>query len=364
MLKFAKGIQSTVKHAIKNQSKALIVTGNEAADMDSCASSMLTAYLYSKSTGNKQKVIPVINIPRDDFKTRPDIVYLFEKLGITSDHLVFEEEFKEMANANCELSAFLVDHNKLVGDISSIFEIKGIIDHHADEGCYKNVKPRIIEKCGSCASLVIDHFRKKKTVDNAAFSDFELIQLALAPILLDTTNMEHRVEDSDVRTVKFLKKLLKDGQDIDTVAFFQTLQNKKSDLSALSVNEILRKDYKQWEKLGISSVPRSLDYLITRHADLEGEMEKMSKDRGLDVYAIMTSFKSEIGEFKREIALHCANTKMLTAIQRFVGCDELQFENKEFVNLRAFDQKNISCSRKQVAPLLRSYVQGTALENL
>lgn len=58
----------------------------------------------------------------------------------------------------------LVDHNALQGELGKVYggRVRGCIDHHDEEGkvpnkelCEAEGEMRIIEKSGSCASLVI-----------------------------------------------------------------------------------------------------------------------------------------------------------------------------------------------------------------
>ena len=71
-----------------------VVMGNEASDLDSMASSIAYGYLLSQSLPGGEIVLPVMNIPRDDFKLRTEAVYLFKEVGIDISRLVFLDEIK------------------------------------------------------------------------------------------------------------------------------------------------------------------------------------------------------------------------------------------------------------------------------
>jgi hypothetical protein len=46
----------------------------------------------------------------------------------------------------------VLDHNhfKVDGIDADKVAVLGVVDHHVDEGLYKDAKPRIVEPCGSC----------------------------------------------------------------------------------------------------------------------------------------------------------------------------------------------------------------------
>ncbi len=53
-----------------------LVMGNEAADLDSMASAIAYAYLMAAKESDKT-IVPVMPIPRADFKPRTEAVYVF-----------------------------------------------------------------------------------------------------------------------------------------------------------------------------------------------------------------------------------------------------------------------------------------------
>lgn len=179
-----------------------------------------------------------------------------------------------------------------------------MIDHHEDEKAVpSDAKPRIIEKAGSCNSLVTNYVRdvwqqlsdsamtvgaahpqdNERLVDDFAYTstwDAKIAKLALGSILIDSINMkaEHKVTEADKKAVRFLEAKInisrKYGKDYDRDRFFKEIDDAKSHVDSLSLEEILRKDYKQWTEgdltLGISSVVKPIQYLH-KHKASEGE---------------------------------------------------------------------------------------------
>ncbi|KAJ9629367.1 Exopolyphosphatase [Taxawa tesnikishii (nom. ined.)] len=214
----------------------------------------------------------------------------------------------------------------------------------------------------------------------AALWDAQVAQLAMASILIDTMNLkdENKTKDHDRKAVEFLEAKIglcgKVSKDFQRDTFFEKINEAKKDLDSLALRDILRKDYKQWTEngmnLGMSSIVKPLSFLRSKAQDEGGEgsneafvnaLKKFAKERKLGVFAIMTAFTSEDGAFSRELltmSSHSDGQKVLEKFADSKGSDlELEDDNgkeEDGLYLRMWRQKNVSCSRKQVAPMLRS----------
>jgi len=239
--------------------------------------------------------------------------------------------------------------------------VRGIIDHHDDEGFYMSASPRVITKSGSCSSLVINTLLNCAGLEAGEKS--QLATLALAAVLIDTTNMTHKVTARDESALKLLREsCLPVSWDQD--GFFQGIYDAKTNVDGLSLRDLLRKDYKEWtedgKKLGIASVVRGLEYLRSRGAFLE-TLKEWARERRLDVVCVMTT-DGRGEEHRKELLVwavrkqgaECLRLLMERAEERGLklgvwGNGELD----DGVKRRAWTQANLNMSRKQVAPLLR-----------
>ena len=224
----------------------------------------------------------------------------------------------------------LVDHNKLQGVLGSVYSSRvcGVIDHHEDEGSTPqdpDLEARVIEKCGSCTSLVIRTLRSswdaisrgtssKSTSPPPSYSliqqdpsshdsgrahqawDAQLAKTALGSILIDTANLtaKEKVEAADLDAVQYLEtKILSpstnepsptassSSSEWNRKKFYNDLHTAKQNIDPLTLTDILRKDYKQWsssntnpsQTLGISSVVKPLSFLIAKAAKESPESE-------------------------------------------------------------------------------------------
>ncbi|EXJ94007.1 hypothetical protein A1O1_02400 [Capronia coronata CBS 617.96] len=277
-------------------------------------------------------------------------------------------------------SLLLVDHNapSIPGmsdeTIRSRLKVIGCIDHHVDEGYVEqDASPRIITTgIGSCTSLVVKHLRDQgmwptPSVNNTNSSDHdvpstatttlttqdastnvasiqELSKLALAPILIDTTNLTgkgDKCSDTDREAVAFLEAFLsppstqhsqtkdvktnahadtreapppsdKTGQTSwDRTAFYNAISTAKANsLNLLTMQETFDRDYKVWQErtrtqptssssgakdinVGISSLVKPLSWLIKHAGGVDKFLDEVetfatAEDRKLGVFAMLT----------------------------------------------------------------------------
>lgn len=366
--------------------------------MDSCATSIFTSYLHSIELGlidsnanqTPSLVLPLLNIPREDLRLREDIEYLLDKVGIESSSLPFIDDLTKLSpSALAESTAFLVDHNQLLGIAKKIFgdRVVGVIDHHVDAGLYKPQitsanGPRIIEPTGSCSSLATNYFNSR--LDASVFADDDhLALLALGPLLADTSGMtSSKVQDPDRKAFKIYKKSLK-YDDKDVKKLTKTLDTLKSDVSKLTGLEILRKDYKEWApednipnrgggKFGISSMVKSLNWLFDTYPDFENDLGVWGIKQGLDVMVLNCSYKNpDDGKRARDLLIWSPDGQydakmgeLILAINPTLELSPLQLTDtslKEGSTITLFHQGNTKATRKVLAPLFQYYIQGVPL---
>lgn len=426
-------------------------------DLDSLTSSLVYAYLRSfdppKQHSFTALYVPLLNIPAADLRLRPEFNELFRHADIRAQDLVTLDDLPSLEMAEQVLRPedtrwILVDHNKLQGQLGSVYNsrVHGVIDHHDDEDSIPQdlePEPRVIEKCGSCTSLVIRTLRSSwdavsrgipstslstsqrqaegsSTEDSAVSKlwDAQLAKIALASILIDTANLkaEGKVEAADSEAVQYLESKIvsptneSTGMEWDRTQFYNSLKTAKQNIDFLSLNDILRKDYKQWPSaahpstvLGISSVVKPLFFLTTRAIQENPEAEKKAFDqaiqtfmqeRHLSLYAIMTSFSTHESGHNRELFLQASSispsgdspqtTAASAAASRFASQSQAELgleplhvpgiediasiddddddddhhDNRANESTRhVWAQKEVDKSRKQVAPLLRQALE-------
>ncbi|OCK76389.1 exopolyphosphatase-like protein [Lepidopterella palustris CBS 459.81] len=414
--------KSAIRTAIDKSQKITFVIGNESADLDSLTSSILYAYLRSSSStphAFTPLYIPIANIPFSGIQLRPEFLALLPHANIEPDHLITLDDLPELSSIRSKLRPentkwILVDHNALQGTLGSIYSgrVGGVIDHHDDENKIPEDtanEPRMIEKTGSCTSLVTEYCRGAwDSLSNSAMSsgashaqgdalvddsavcklwDAQVAQLGLASILIDTANLKSKdkTTEHDIMAVEYLEaKIMACPQvsaGFDRSSFFKHIDTAKKDIGGLKLQDILRKDYKQWtergQKLGISSVVKPIDFLQEKaQGEANGRstddalftaIRKFSGDRDLDMYALMTTSTSPEGRFQRELLVWAFTAESIAAAKKFssVAGGELGLEDWHGSDRSSHEehmeqdwrkvwwQRSVEHSRKRVAPLLR-----------
>lgn len=360
-----------------------------------------------------------MNIPAVDINLRPEFLALLASTDVKPDSLITLDDLPEQGSRTDKLLPentrwILVDHNALQGDLGSQYSdrIGGVIDHHDEEHKVPHDtqnEPRIIEKAGSCTSLVTNYCSvawdlissqalstgaavaqddARGLVNDAAYSstwDAQIAKVALASILIDTSNLQSKdkVTKHDIEATAYLEAKVaaspQISKDFKRDTLYQEITKAKHNIGQLSIHDILRKDYKQWNEgsklLGVSSVVKNIDFLMakaksedhgeeTSQAFLEA-VNSFEKDRNLDMYAIMTTSTSAEGHFQRELFLSATKPNTAEAASKFEqkstaelglaewrGSSLLSFTNENSWR-KVWQQQELQHSRKRVAPLLR-----------
>ncbi|KAI0478927.1 exopolyphosphatase [Xylariaceae sp. FL0804] len=294
----------------KRPKPLIFVVGNESADLDSLCSALLLAYFRSQAP-----YLP--SIPRADLELRPEFVAALAAASTTPDDVVTLDELpppppsqggEEKKNAAAaplppdDTAWLLVDHNQLTGALAAAYahRVVGCVDHHADEGAVpRGAETRVLEQTGSCASLVVEQCRDTwDALPRDAAVDAGLARLALAPILMDTSNLTSasKTTPRDERAVAYAEARLA-ADKFDRAAYFADLTRLKTDLGGMSMQAVLRKDYKQWREggieLGTASVPQGFAYLVDKAggaAALVRELDAWVARRGIDLGVVLTAF--------------------------------------------------------------------------
>ena len=351
------------KKALDSDRAMHFVLGNEASDLDSMASSVMYAYYAGQATAdeNSPVILPLINIPRADFKLRTEAVYLFDTTGVDLESLLFADEVDlDRLQETNRLHLTLVDHNKLASSQSRYQElVEAIIDHHEDEGLYPQIASRTIESVGSAASLISE----KIIQDKPEFIDEGTGKLLLGTILLDTVNLDPEAKRVTPKDEEIAGVLLKRTA-ADQKALFDKLQFEKFNVSSLGTYDLLRKDYKEWQmgsvKCGIGSVLIPLKAWIEKDPDISEGFASYLKERGLDLLLAMNAYTDP--DFHRDLAVFSPDQglrqKVIAHLEAMgLGLKPIDLrELKGKGNISFFVQGDLSKSRKKLQPILSEFL--------
>lgn len=239
----------------------IIVIGHKNPDTDSVVSAYVWSRVLSR-LGDKSR--PAI---AGDVNKETKLV--FERAEVD---LPKKEELKER-------DLFLVDHNEpgqMAGDPENVI---GILDHHnlSDFSTDKSIYFRN-EPLGSTSSLIA-RVATEREVD----LEEEEIFLLLCGIISDTLKFNSpTTTDYDVELAQDLAEII--NVDIDKLA--EEMFEAKSDLSDMTMKEVIEADYKPYEfggkKIGVGVAEVATTKFFEGKTDkIIGEMEKIKKKQGL-----------------------------------------------------------------------------------
>jgi len=271
--------------ALKSKNNPItFVLGNEAGDLDSMACAIIYACFLQETLGMKRTVIPVINIVEQEMDLRRDNLFVLKESGIKPSSLVFTDtfSFQDFA-AKKGTQIVLVDHNEL-----SIFQeyleplVVSIIDHHVDGGLGKGkMEVRVVEKCGSCMSLVLRELERGKS---KLCVDPVVTLCAVASILLDTGRLSPELKKTTDLDVRFFKRYATEMKLRDEAAFYDELMRLRGDIAGFSLTELMGKDAKFFKvpkdapKGNHPGEPFSVSTIVTSFLNMERQSKSCYDD--------------------------------------------------------------------------------------
>ncbi|AGO10372.1 AaceriABL083Wp [[Ashbya] aceris (nom. inval.)] len=348
-----------------------IVCGNESADLDSVASAIAYAY-FSYVWKPTEPVVPIISIPRRDLKLRRDVEMVLEHIGVSDKSLFFLEDLQEMKTARgLKTACVLVDHNELQGPCTDLIdEVVGVIDHHEDQRTYyEEVKrangPYIVQSTGSCSSHIVNYWNGILG-PNLLPQLTDALTLCMSAIMMDTSKLQSKVEDPDRQAYAICKSVL---TNMNEDAYYKRLKDAKNDVDGFSLDEILRKDYKEFlfpsrsgdVRVGVPTVVRSFEWMHEKFGN-EGSIKSWHsflREHKLDFLVVLTIKKANEG-VKRELAIMAESQDRAQQVESLIEglTPELQLSKTSVFSagslvLQTCDQKMLARSRKQIVPLLK-----------
>ncbi|KAJ1960356.1 hypothetical protein IWQ62_004264 [Dispira parvispora] len=405
----------------------LLVMGNQSADLDSMVSAITYGYwLYLDAKLNpegKPTVSSLIDIPRHEFKIRPEAELVIEqKGGLKREDLVFNDNphVQELFNrvkttGKCGgLQIMMVDHLALKPDYQFLAQcVRGIVDHHEDDGSLTgdHIQPRWVNMVGSATSLTtLEGYRllggtglpssanqpppdSKDPIPlpenlvgdfvDVVSSQPNLANMLLAPILKDTSNMKEggkvRPMDRTAAALIYTAYPATEGElpaksaqttevvDMETrkeayfKAWYDDISRAEECLDALSTEDLLKKDFKEWVmggyKVGISYVTMPFSKWLDRDGLEAWEDTFKAYAANFDLFMIMT-MNSDNGT--RELLVY---TPELTTERVLTDTNHDKFRDfsQVLIALEAADKLKLKISQDEpfskVTPMLtKGYV--------
>ncbi|XP_043524636.1 exopolyphosphatase PRUNE1 isoform X1 [Frieseomelitta varia] len=349
-----------------------IVRGNETCDLDSAVSTLIQAFSeYLDGIESKETdlaTIPLMNIPKREYRVKTEVVFFFDLHNIPSDLLIFRDQIDLKAlkeNTKIKLETVLVDHHNLSDeDMYLMDSVVKIIDHRPRDERWSWPGGEIhLESVGSCATLVARNLFDK----HPHMIDSQISSLLRGPILIDTCNFAKEANRATIVDVEVTNALEKAGSlSLDRDKVFNEIVEAKSDISRLTTDDLLIRDLKVTSGIPIVGLPMLVkDFLNLQDSRLEG-LGNFAKCRNTTL-VILIGLKLDSQSVSRDIAIFSLGTdrlreKITNALTASTQpCLELNFirkihqEDGDFI-LLLYEQKNLCVTRKQILPIVRHVV--------
>jgi len=264
----------------------------------------------------------------------------------------------------------LVDHNRLAPSQDSLrLFVTEIIDHHHDETIFLQERIPIkknIEVVGSVCTLIAEILLK-----NNVIFDEHIARLLLSAILIDTTNLNKsllKTTDKDIFIAQQLSESIPVAIPTSDLflAIFTFVEELKFDISGLTANQLLKKDYKEYRvenslggtSIGFSSVTLPFDEWLTSGADLCLEYSRFLQQKSLDILIITTPTKIP---HSKQMILFSADSELYTRGVELLATFRLPpqtiYDVQLGCNFLSVNLVDLSYSRKKLAPLLTEFFQ-------
>ncbi|XP_047104295.1 exopolyphosphatase PRUNE1-like isoform X1 [Schistocerca piceifrons] len=344
--------------------KVRIIMGNESCDLDSAASALAYGYLQNcmaNRNPNIGTVIPILNIPQEDFILKTEVCYYLKKCGVPLGNLFFRDTINfDLLMSSSELGIVLVDHHALSDKDTSLKPyVIEVIDHRPldPDWQWENVK-KTMETVGSCATLVAELL----ITQNEFPVPEEVLMLLYGTIILDTACLSDNPKKftaKDVSVLEEMEKRLVNKPGRGTL--YSELLSVRCDITELSISQLLRKDLKVVSNIPVSSLPLLVQDFLSM-SDAEEEVERFAESHQYKAVVILGV--SKLGnELKREIAIFSQERSLLKVLTDSLTKSKtpnLQLQPiKNFSDsgkVVLFRQLNKDASRKQIVPLVKQAV--------
>ncbi|KAI5191319.1 exopolyphosphatase [Nematocida minor] len=264
------------------EGKIEVVMGNPSCDQDSFIGSHILAAMEGR--------IPVVNLSKEIFKCKKDLVTVCGMMGIDPEQLVYlvkennewilQHGAKKYPLKDKTVVATIIDFNLPDAELLLLenFSVDRVIDHHPIlefNEMHSKVEGMTIElNAGSCCSLIYRHINSKYAKlleEKKQTPEYNFLLLLTIPIMTDTSGLEKRVHNVDIHGVHSLLESVNLTMD-DSQSVLADLKKFKKCESEIATELILQMDYKSFnypakygnKTFGISSAKYAYEDWVQR----------------------------------------------------------------------------------------------------
>lgn len=264
-------------------SDKIYIIGHKSPDLDSVAAAIAYAN-FKNIIEDTDKYVPAVA-----GEINKETEFALQKFNFNAPEKMDNASGKEM---------ILVDHNEAVHSIDGIAEAKilEVLDHHKVDFSYGEPIEFLVKPWGASCSIITKLYFERNVELNK-----NLAGLMLSAILIDTVITKSPTSTEEDK--KIIEKLSEIAEISDWQAFGMELFKVRSSVSALSDQEIIKADFKDFNfksgKFGIGQVETAdLKEFSARENGLLDELAKLKKaDNYHTVILFITDIINEGSQF-------------------------------------------------------------------
>jgi len=344
-----------------------VVLGNEACDLDSAVSALVYAQFltHCKKYGADTPHIPVLNIPREDYPLKTEVVHFLAKLGISSDHIVFRNDINLLSlKMKKKLKLVLVDHNILNSlDYNLDSSVVEIIDHHQLEHPPSDKITMVVEPVGSCCTLVSSLILKQVP----DFLKADSATLLMGTIVLDVANFSISAKRATAKDSLVFEQLSAIVPNVSSDDIYQELQTAKANIAGLQLDQLLRKDVKIIHSdsvvVAVSAMPLLACTFLEKYSDISKKLHNFCIAHNYHALVVVgIHIEHQTDTVKRDILVFSANSPLKNKICQGLEDGEPSLKltlTERQCELVRYHQANVTATRKAILPMLKCILQKT-----
>ncbi len=254
---------------------SVYVVGHKSPDTDSVASAIAYAAL--------KKAQGVDVVPAMQGETNPETQLVLDRFGFAAPELLTDAAGKKL---------MLVDFSDLAQGPANMTDVVEVVDHHKIGDVTTNGPIFFYAKPVGCTCTVINEIYKTNNIA----SDKKVAGVMTAAILSDTVNFKSPTCTPEDKVA--VKELAAVAGITDTDGLFMDMLKAKSAIDGLPINDLLNRDYKDFDmngkKVGIGQLElATLDQAAGVRAELMKALEGLKASGRHTVLFMLTDVVKE-----------------------------------------------------------------------
>ncbi|XP_050368547.1 uncharacterized protein LOC126786690 [Argentina anserina] len=349
------------------------VIAQDVPDVGSVASTIMYAfYLNETHKTDHLCTVPVINMKRSEISSQAEVKWLLDSCQIDQKSLIFVDEIDlSYYDLFGSLKLVLLNGYKLPTKQEALKDaVVEIFNCGKGDPVYPWVDTVTVGEDSSCCTPIAEKFAllSPEILAGHGFS-----RVLLAAILLDSANLSS--SNCSIKDKYMATMLIHGAGRFGYNGLYQLLRYKMYDVTGLRVDDVLRKDFKKWTRvgnqdnagsrltvshIGMSSIGTSIAEFLDNEDSTVREIKYFQQMEKLRLLMIVSGYYDLKKTFKREILVSAQSVELMRNLLSFLNLSASKLPLKAIPKpglpeqMRAFEIDKMT-SRKTIERLLEEF---------